>query len=222
MQSHFFRAHRILLWAALFTVITNTGCNKESVVTPAPPGNETLTTVELIYQNTVNSSDTGRAIWRQLDLTGVNLPDTSAAILNLKANSTYNAQVLILDEISDAPNVDTISNEIKDRENYHLFFFQPEPISASNLVISNTSTDIPVEDGTVTSASGPYLNLVVTRTDLDTNNPPLQIGLTDKLTTGDASTGYVRVVLRHQPNAKNGTYAPGSTDFDGNFQVNIN
>jgi hypothetical protein len=50
----------------------------------------------------------------------------------------------------------------------------------------------------------------------------LQIGLTDNFVTGAASNGWLRVVLRHQPNVKNGTYDPGSTDFDVNYKVNIN
>jgi hypothetical protein len=197
------------------------GCNKNvSTITPAPPGNEFLTTVELVFQNTVNASDSGRAIWRQLDPTGAQLPDTSLAVLKLKANSLYNVNVLILDETKTPPAV--VSDEIKERQNYHLFFFQPTPISSSNLVISNTSTDIPVSDGTVTSTAGPYLNLTVSRTDMDTNTPPMQIGLTDNFATGAASTGWLRVVLRHQPNAKNGTYDPGSSDLDVNYKVNIN
>jgi hypothetical protein len=196
------------------------GCNKsESTLSPAPPSNEFLTTVELRLQNTANSTDTMTAIWRQLDPTGGTPPDTSKALLNLKANATYSANVIILDETQHPPAV--VSDEIKQRQNYHLFFFQPTPISPSNLVISNTSTDIPVSDGTVTSATGPYLNLTVTRTDLDGNNPPLQIGLTDNFVTGAASNGWLRVVLRHQPNVKNGTYDPGSTDLDVNYKITI-
>ncbi len=221
MQTIIFRGYRLLYCVIIIATLGITGCSKESVVTPAPPGNETLSTVELVFQNTANPADTGRAIWRQLDLTGVKPPDTTLAILNLKPNSTYNAQVLILDEVSDAPKVDTVSTEIHDRENYHLFFFQPTPISPANLIISNTSTDIPVADGTVTSASGPYLNLTVSRTDLDNNSPQMQVGLIDNFVTGAASTGSLRVVLRHQPNAKNGTYGPGSTDVDADYQVHI-
>jgi hypothetical protein len=209
----------VLLFAG--SLLFMTGCNKkESTVTPAPPSNEFLTTVELKLTNTANASDIVLAIWRQLDPTGTANPDTSKALLNLKANATYSAQVILLDETqSPAANV---SDEIKDRVNYHLFFFQPTPISQSNLIISNTSTDIPVSDGTVVSATGPYLNLVVSRTDLDNNNPPLQVGLTDNFVTGAASNGWLRVVLRHQPNVKNGTYDPGSADLDVNFKVTIN
>ncbi len=215
-----FSFNRLVAGCVSVFLLFLSGCNKkESTVTPAPPSNEFLTTVELKLVNTADATDTVTAIWRQLDPTGTALPDTSKAILGLKANATYSANVVLLDE-TQTPAV-VVSDEIKDRENYHLFFFQPTPISASNLIISNTSTDIPVADGTVTSASGPYLNLVVTRTDQDTNNPPLQIGLTDNFVTGAASTGWLRVVLRHQPNVKNGTYDPGSSDLDVNFQINI-
>jgi hypothetical protein len=139
--------------------------------------------------------------------------------MNLKANATYSAQVILLDE-TQKPAV-VVSDEIAQRANYHLFFFQPTPIAASSLVIGVGSTDIPVADGTVVSASGPYLNLVVSRTDHDTNNPPLPVGLTDNFVTGAASNGWLRVVLRHQPNVKNGTYDPGSADLDVNYQVTI-
>ena len=222
MKKTFSAYHAVFATLSIAGLLTMGGCNKkESTVTPAPPGNETLSTVELAYQNTANPADTGTAIWRQLDLTEVKPPDTSLAKLNLKANATYNVQVIILDEVSDAPKVDQVTPEILARENYHLFFFQPTPVAAGSVVISNTTPYIPVEDGTVTSATGPYLNLSVARTDLDTNNPPLQIGLQDKFTTGAASTGSLRVVLRHQPNAKNGTYGPGSTDLDVNYQIRI-
>lgn len=203
-----------ILFCTLLTFIA--GCDKKvQTVTPAPPSNEFLTTVQLLLQNQNDATDTMKATWRQLDPTGTNPPDTSEAMLNLKANSVYNAQVVLLDETKTPP--DIVSVTIKERANYHLLFFQPTPIQT--LVISDTSTDI---IGTATSDSGPYLNLWVDRTDYDSNNPPLQVGLTDVFKTGSASAGRLQVVLRHQPNVKNGTYPPGSTDFDVNFTININ
>ncbi|MEP6712084.1 MAG: hypothetical protein ABJA37_06700 [Ferruginibacter sp.] len=85
-----------------------------------------------------------------------------------------------------------VTPDIKARQNYHLICF------------------------VVTGA-----NLTVTRTDLDTNTPALPIGLTDKFTTVGVSTGSLNVQLRHQPNAKNGDCAPGSTDADVDFPINI-
>ena len=211
---------KLILGLFASIVIFLGGCNKQaSVGTVRPPSNEFLTTVELVFQNTSNPLDTGRGIWRQLDPTGATPPDTSKAILNLKANSTYNVQTLILDETKTP--ADTVSIVIRQRQNYHLLYYQPTPISPSNLIISNTSTDIPVADGTVTSATGPYLNLVVTRTDYDTNVPPMQVGLDLTFAAGAASTGWLRAVQRHQPNVKDGTYAPGSSDFDVNYKINI-
>ncbi|HEY4110753.1 hypothetical protein [Puia sp.] len=211
---------RLLAGAGLCILATIAGCNKkESTVTPAPPSNEFLTTVELKLTNTADATDTLTAIWRQLDPTGAASPDTSKAAMTLRANATYSAQVILLDETQNPAVV--VSDEIRQRANYHLFFFQPTPIAPGNLVIGTNSTDIPVSDGTVTSATGPYLNLVVGRTDQDSNNPPLPVGLTDNFATGAASTGSLRVVLRHQPNVKNGTYDPGSADLDVNYSVTI-
>jgi hypothetical protein len=181
--------------------------------------NEELTTIQLKLTNTVNAVDTLTAQWQQLlDANGNPLPvDTSKAVLTLTANATYTCSLLIYDK-SQNPVVN-VTTEIYYRRNYHLFFYQPTPITTQNLIISNTSTDIP---GTPTSTSGSYLNLTVIRTDYDTNNPPLQVGLSTNFVTGAASSGRLRVVLRHQPDAKNGTYAPGSSDLDINFSVIIN
>lgn len=85
-----------------------------------------------------------------------------------------------------------ITVEIRARQNYHLLCF--------------TATGI---------------TLTVNRTDMDTNTPPLPIGLTDNFITGAAGTGSLNVQLRHQPNAKNGSCDPGSSDADVNFPVNI-
>jgi hypothetical protein len=217
------------------------GCSKSpQTVTPALPGNEFLTTVELYLQNASIPSDIQTAVWTQISPgSGIYQPDSTyvnLAKLNLKANTTYNGQVYIFDETKTP--WDTVSIEIKQRENYHLFFFQVSPIAAANVVISNSTPNIPMADwntglpasdttaggisvNEILSPPGTPLNLTVSRTDMDTNSPPLQIGLTDQFVTGAASSGILRVVLRHQPNAKNGTYDPGSTDLDVTYAVNI-
>ena len=240
---------RLNLFFAVISVplVFLTGCNKNvQTVTPALPGNEFLTTVELQLVNTANPADVQLAKSTQISpSTGIYQADSvfsNLAFLNLKTNSTYTGRVIILDE-TQTP-VDTVSTEILARENYHLFFFQPSPILSANVVISNTTTDIPTDYWNTTSnisasdttaggvsdneilitsanANVQPLNLTVTRTDQDNNTPPLQIGLQDKFVTGAASTGILRVVLRHQPNAKNGTYPPGSTDLDITYAVNI-
>jgi hypothetical protein len=200
------------------TILMIVACNKKEKAVAPTISNEALTTVQLVLVNINTPFDKDTATWQQLlDVNGNPLPeDTSKAILNLHANTTYTAQVLMYDKTQNPAT--NVSDEIKQRANYHLFFFQPTPISPSNYVISTTTTNIP---GTATSASGPYLNLSVSRTDYDTNNPPMQVGLTNNFVTGIASDGHLRMVMRHQPNVKNGTYDPGSSDVDISFRVHI-
>ena len=155
------------------------------------------------YDSCVRSLST---CWDNNNVSGVD-----STQLTLKANSKYNCVVYMLDQ-TQSP-IFVVSDEIKQRENYHLFFYQPTPVTTAP-VISNTTPYIP---GTPVTPTAAPLNLTIARTDQDTNNPPLQIGLTATFTTGAASTGNLRWVLRHQPNAKNGSFAPGSSDLDVNF-----
>jgi hypothetical protein len=60
-------------------------------------------------------------------------------------------------------------------------------------------------------------NLNITRTDKDANG--FEIGLKGTATTGVAAAGTLQMILRHQPESKNGTEAPGSTDFDATFPL---
>lgn len=61
-------------------------------------------------------------------------------------------------------------------------------------------------------------NLTITRTDSDGT---YQIGLKSSWVTGAVSTGSVTVVLRHQPDVKDGSCAPGDTDVEVSFPVVI-
>ena len=174
-------------------MLTVASCKKEEkTVTPAPPGNEFLTTAILTCINTTGS-DTVIGVWKDLTPDDTNSPDTSKAILKLKENSTYNVTIQLLDETKSPAGV--ISDDVLARANYHLLCFTPSSSLGSKLKVEIT--------------------------DYDSNNPPLPLGLKDKFTTGAISNGVLNVVLRHQPNVKNGSCDPGSTDMDVNFTVNI-
>ena len=67
----------------------------------------------------------------------------------------------------------------------------------------------------------PDLNLTITRTDHDNNNPPLPIGLQDKFVTGAASADTIVVTQWHQPNVKNGDCGLGAIDIQSPFYVII-
>ncbi|HMH23532.1 MAG TPA: hypothetical protein VK563_17220 [Puia sp.] len=177
----------------LLIMLSFYACKKEEKsVSPPVPGNEFLTTVRLVATNTADATDVQVATITDTTLIA-NPPDSiNHPELKLRANSSYNVQVLFLDETKKPAG--NVTDDIYDRRNYHLLCF----------TVAGSAT------------------LTVVRTDKDTNNPPLEIGLQDRFTTGAASTGTLNVQLRHQPNAKNGSCDPGSSDADVDFKITIN
>src|ERR1700761_9252792 len=158
----------VLLGTALFY----TGCSskKEEAVQPNI-ANETITQASLKFTNQANPADTTSCTYKFILNNENNVVGVDSSKLTLKANAKYNCVVYMLDQ-TQTP-VFVVSNEIKERENYHLFFYQPTPITTAP-VISNTTPYIP---GTPVTPNSAPLNLTIARTDLDTNNPPLQVGL---------------------------------------------
>ncbi|AMR27217.1 hypothetical protein A0257_08970 [Hymenobacter psoromatis] len=211
---------RVAAMAGLLAALA--GCSKDEQVVAPTIANEALTTTILTLTNTANPSDVVTAQWEQLlDSKGQPLtPDVSKANLNLMANANYTGQLGVLDK-SQSPTFD-VGKEIADsRTTYHHFFYQPLPTTSTYVIPAPTGTDTYPAPIPTPLPAGPPLNLTVTTTDVDTNTPPLPLGLKTIFKTGAASTGYLRVVLRHQPNVKDGTYAPGSTDLDVGFNVSI-
>ncbi|MFM7176059.1 MAG: hypothetical protein ACKO0X_01400 [Bacteroidota bacterium] len=62
-------------------------------------------------------------------------------------------------------------------------------------------------------------NIASSYEDLDVNG--IGIGLQSKWVTGSLSSGTSRIVLKHQPGIKDGTFAPGETDVDIQFQSRV-
>jgi hypothetical protein len=174
------------------TVITGCKKDKDEVPTPPPPINESeiMTTFLLTFIDSAGVSPTVTAQYRDPDGDGGN-PAAQFDTIKLMPNTTYLASVLILDETKNP--ADTISNEVLEEANDHLFFYSPA-----------------------------LVNVTVTILDYDTNTPtPLPLGLQTKWRTMAVSAGTVRIELRHQPEVKDGTYAPGETDVDLTFQLEI-
>src|SRR5262249_2964566 len=119
------------------TVLVLVSCSYDERQVNPVIENEALTTVRLNLVNASDASDTTHAQWEQLlDNNGKPMPvDISQADLSLKAQSTYNATLVILDKTQRPP--DTLSQEIKVRGNYHLFFFQPLPTNQPLAIPNN-------------------------------------------------------------------------------------
>src|ERR1700722_18464043 len=133
MKKIFFSWTNLFMGSIVVFFFGLAGCSKSAeTVTPALPGNEFLTTVQLQLTNTADPTDVQLCSSTQMSpYTHTYQVDSiynSAAFLRLKANATYTGRVIILDE-TQTP-VDTVSTEILARENYHLFFFEPSPVLA--------------------------------------------------------------------------------------------
>ena len=63
------------------------------------------------------------------------------------------------------------------------------------------------------------LNVAVTYEDKDSKNLP--IGLKSKVTTGAASTGKLKVTLKHQAGTKNNSITTGETDVELDFTTKV-
>ncbi len=109
--------------------------------------------------------------------------------IHLLKNSSYNVELTLFDK-SKTP-ADTISNEVLEEANDHLFFYSSNPTGLVNVLI----------------------------TDKDSNNKNL--GLKSTWTTTNAGSGKVKVKLMHQPGVKDGTSETGDTDVDIDFQVYV-
>jgi hypothetical protein len=209
----------LLLTLGALTLLS--ACNDEETHVSPTIANEALTTVQYKLTNTTDPTDTVTGQWEQLlDNNGNPLPvDVSKANLNLKANSTYSAEIVIWDK-TQTP-VFNVSDEIKERANYHLFFYQPLPTDTTYVIPAPTGSDTYPDPIPTLLTLTAKLNMSITLTDHDTNTQQYPVGLTTLVKTGAASTGWLRIVLRHQPNVKDGTFAPGSTDLDAGYNVTI-
>lgn len=183
-----------ILIAILSILLVFNACKKdEQVVEPPLPENELITTISLRLISSDNS-DTLTAIWRDLSPSDNILPDTSLAQLNLKDSTSYSTEIAFLDETKSP--IEDITAEVQSRANYHRIFYFPSSSLGANLNISIT--------------------------DVDTNSPPLALGLKSIFQTVQSSNGILRVVLKHQPNGKDGSFEPGTIDADVNFRVVVN
>lgn len=137
--------------------------------------------------------------WKDLDGDGGNAPEIENIVLD--ANKTYTATIQALNE-NEPEDLNSesynVTLEIEEEDEEHQFFY----------IISNG------------------LNLTHAYQDTDSDNNP--IGINNRFVTGAASTGTLRVVLRHEldkaaEGVANGviTNAGGETDLDITFSVSI-
>ncbi|MBA3683102.1 MAG: hypothetical protein H0W73_18355 [Bacteroidetes bacterium] len=214
---------KMMLSAAVAVALVAVSCKKKDkdpeptppTTTGNPPPNEQeiITTMNVIIDN---GTTTATYFYKDPDgdggiagFYGPGATTTSSqtdSVINLLANKNYTVNLLLLDETKNP--VDTISNEVLEEAADHMFFFNQQSPSA----LPNASVTI---NGT---------NLTITYKDTDGATTPLPIGLLTEWMTGSttATKKELNIELKHQPNIKNGTYAPGDVDAAVPFKIKIN
>ena len=180
--------NRIIITFLLITLVYS--CKKDKTNEPIPINqSELITKVQLIFKDSITNSIAYTATFSDLDGPGGNVATVDSILLS--SNTTYYMDILVLDETKTP--VDTISNEVLDEGEVHLFVFTPNP--TSNFLETNLL-------------------------DLDSNFKP--IGLSSILRTSATGVGTYSVELRHfssaQAKADNLVY---DTDISILFNVRL-
>lgn len=115
---------------------------------------------------------------------------------------------------------DPVVDEIKLATNKTYNMEIAEVLNETATPVQNITEEIEEEDYEHLLVYKPSTNLLTVQiTDKDKNNYP--VGLMAVVNTNTAKNGTLQIILRHQPGVKDGTEAPGSTDFDITYPVKI-
>ena len=114
-----FKTNISILAFLLVSAAAFSGCNDDNDVTapPQPNEEELITTVELTYTNTANSSEISTFRFADTDGEGGNAPSETDTI-RLAANTTYTVAVRFLDE--SGTDVQDITTEVLEEAAEHL------------------------------------------------------------------------------------------------------
>jgi len=151
---------------------------------------ELITTVQLNFTKKGVSDSTFTVLFNDPDGTGGNKP-ISFDTIRLDVNKTYTCDLILLDKSKNP--IDTISNEVLEEADDHLFFFTPSDNDA----------------------------LSVTINDKDSKGRNLGLKTSWVTKTKSLNAGAVKVKLMHQPGIKDGSSAQGETDVELDFPLVI-
>jgi|GEM_PF-487173 len=228
---------KIAAYAVAALALTFTACKKDkkdpepapAPVIPAPNLQEVVTTVRIYIWDSINNTAITGSPFSFKDPDGDGgqaggfLNGGADSVITLNANTTYKTRVIILDETKNP--VDSTSNEVGEDESYeHMFFYNGNPANSGNNN-GNTIVNAAYPNYTV-KLNGSNIRIRYTDTDNGAANskPVRNTGLETYMKTSTATLGKYPFIttLRHQPGAKDGTYAPGETDVEIAFKVKVN
>ena len=191
MRKVSFKSIMLALGALSLVVV---GCKKDEVKPTDDHDHndgELITTLELKFsgKGVVNNDTTFVVTFDDPDGFGGNAPIKLDQI-NLLKNTDYSVEITLLDKTKTP--YDTISNEVLEEADEHLFFYSSNPVNLLNITI----------------------------TDKDSKNRNLGL-LSNWRTNTAVGSGTVKVKLMHQPGVKDGKSEVGGTDVEVEFPVVI-
>lgn len=153
----------LLLLTSVFILFVFAACKKDedNPETPPPVSNsgEIITTLTLRFTDTAGVQPAVSYTFRDPDGEGGN-PHVTFDQITLQSLTTYNCEILLLDETKNP--ADTISNEVLEEADEHLFCYE---VTGSQVSIIRTDTDGTYELGLETlwtTAGASTGNVVVT------------------------------------------------------------
>lgn len=202
----------VILFFCTTIMLIGSSCKKENPK-PNPPTNdeEVITACHLIVTDSA-SGLSKTYTYTDSDGVGGKAPyfggnQQSDSVLILSEQSVYNLRIVLLNQLKQP--VDTVSNEVKEEGDAHMVFFNPE-----------TAQQISLQPRVVSLQPLPiYLRY----NDYDQSASKWPIGLHSTLypKSKTITSGVFKIVLKHQPNVKNGTFTPGETDLEVVFKCVI-
>ncbi|MBK8846691.1 MAG: hypothetical protein IPO27_09200 [Bacteroidetes bacterium] len=169
-----------LFFLAIISVVTSCKKDKDDPENPPPTGNEQeiITTLKLIFKDSANLADVRSATFRDPDGDGglgPNIFDT----IKLDANKTWLTEIVLLNETVNP--VDSISNEVLEEANDHLFCYTAT-VNIVEIVVTDkdgNSLPIGIQSKWTTKAVGQGTVQAVLKHQPGTKNGQCNIGETD-------------------------------------------
>lgn len=192
MRTLFKNPLRRLFTVAALPLIVVIGCKEDNPASPEPENSQELITKVTMTLTPAGGGAAMTVTFNDPDGDGGNAP--TIGTLMLKAGTTYNGTIELLDETKSP--ADTVTAEVEEESDVHQFFYTPE--------------------------GGIVGRVTVTITDKDANNLPVGLEYTVAVTAGAAASGTLNVVLSHFDAApKDGVSRSDESDIDISIPVTI-
>jgi hypothetical protein len=204
LKKEFMNINKIICFFCIaITLIALQGCETDDPIKEDVP--------ELITKVTLTFTPAGGGepvVGTAIDPDGDGVQDIQVdGSIHLTSATDYSLDITLINELAEPSDPQyNITEEVEEEADEHIFFF-----SWAEGLFSD-----PTGDGNVDNRAD-----VVNYEDADNNGFPL--GLNTFWTTGNATTGEFRVILKHQPDIKSATSdaSAGETDVDITFEIQI-